>query len=321
MRCMPLQMREARGAGRSADLHLNPRLSRSQLPHQSPRAVLGVQARGGGCAGVPWIEVQVRARVDAHGGSTPCGPCAPQRLDHGHGAHARLPWLGAITTHTILPMRIQSRPCTAHARTRPMRTNALVRTRLIAHTPMCPARTSIIEDLACCFASVMHPPMQHTHACRSPSLAPQILVRRHLPRRCLASHEAIQLTDIVTDAVPTIRQPDEPIDLHMVRASRTSGSGCVWTVVDQPVGLGLRGADQCDRLLVVTSRKNNRPSYGAMLALWVRSGTVVLWAAGQTSRNNEPRGFTVYPPTRRPAHGGARSFFFTQYRRRPAASA
>lgn len=35
----------------------------------------------------------------------------------------------------------------------------------------------------------------------------------------LAPHLAEQLTDIVTDAVVTIRQPDQPIDLYMVRNS------------------------------------------------------------------------------------------------------
>jgi len=33
----------------------------------------------------------------------------------------------------------------------------------------------------------------------------------------LAPHLAEQLTDIVTDAVLTIRQPDQPLDLYMVR--------------------------------------------------------------------------------------------------------
>jgi hypothetical protein len=35
----------------------------------------------------------------------------------------------------------------------------------------------------------------------------------------LAPHLVEQLTDIVTDAVLTIKQPDQPLDLYMVRRS------------------------------------------------------------------------------------------------------
>jgi hypothetical protein len=41
----------------------------------------------------------------------------------------------------------------------------------------------------------------------------------------LAPHLVEQLTDIVTDAVLTIKQPDQPLDLYMVRSS-SSTFGC-----------------------------------------------------------------------------------------------
>lgn len=45
-------------------------------------------------------------------------------------------------------------------------------------------------------------------------------------RTKLAEAMASRLTDIVCDAVLTVRKPDEPIDLYMVRPSSTSRVGC-----------------------------------------------------------------------------------------------
>jgi hypothetical protein len=69
-------------------------------------------------------------------------------------------------------------------------------------------------------------------ACPAPLVfLPQLLrcVSRTSLMTKLAPHLAEQLTDIVTDAVLTIRQPEQPLDLYMVRQWQQGAHTPVWT--------------------------------------------------------------------------------------------
>lgn len=78
-------------------------------------------------------------------------------------------------------------------------------------------------------------PVSHIHlslldaAGVSASAPPALQLLRCVSRTSLmtklAPHLAEQLTDIVTDAVLTIRQPDQPLDLYMVRQQPGQRSG------------------------------------------------------------------------------------------------
>lgn len=88
----------------------------------------------------------------------------------------------------------------------------------VVHAVLC--RTLAAESVFC----IQRVCLRCVPAAAACLLTPQMLrcVSRTSLSTKLAPHLVEQLTDIVTDAVLTIKQPEQPLDLYMVRAACSS---------------------------------------------------------------------------------------------------